>query len=546
MNRFIPLSSNIKLPGVRSWTPHTNRRQSRRSALLAPVALLLTVLLSLTASMAVNAELREAHLNNSLVAINAHKGKGGPVRGSGFVVQSDRYNGYVVTNARFLEGANTTTVRVPNSDAELVAQVLRVEYALDLALLKVNGLDVAPMKFGLQEPRIGDVVWSAVKWGNDNTTVGLSRGILGNAYDDVVSNVGMYSHSAVMGEGGIGSVMLNDCAHVIGYNMTTLSADASVKAISLSSLRGILASQNIKMTLAEGRCLSEIEVAQSKAELATVEAKRAQDEAVKAQALANSLEKKLQASNQRNESLLRQTREAREKADSALAAAESARINAEANKLEFQRTAASLEAESRAIKENFELSRIADEERFQDALARREEDAATRERTILGVAAFIVVIFAVAVFFLRGGVPGREDVVLPQMRPPKQNSVVPVINNGTVPQHSSSSEFVLDGKDEDGIRYLLRISGEQLSVGDGVVIGRNPKDSPYIINHADVSRKHARMKVMKDRVFIEDLGSTNGTSVNGLSIESKGPVSVDSGDQIIIGSVVMNLRVLSA
>ncbi|MDG2071593.1 MAG: FHA domain-containing protein [Pseudomonadales bacterium] len=106
------------------------------------------------------------------------------------------------------------------------------------------------------------------------------------------------------------------------------------------------------------------------------------------------------------------------------------------------------------------------------------------------------------------------------------------------------SEYVLDGRDEDGIRYLLRISGDQLNRNDGVVIGRNPKDSPYIINHSDVSRKHARIKLMKDRVFIEDLGSTNGTSVNGQAIEDKGLVTVNHGDQIIIGSVVMKLRVL--
>ena len=107
------------------------------------------------------------------------------------------------------------------------------------------------------------------------------------------------------------------------------------------------------------------------------------------------------------------------------------------------------------------------------------------------------------------------------------------------------SEYVLDGLDDDGIRYLLRISGDQLVNSDGVVIGRNPKDSPYIINHADVSRKHARMKVMKNRVFIEDLGSTNGTSVNGQTIDDKGLVSVSSGDQIIIGYVVMKLRVMN-
>jgi pSer/pThr/pTyr-binding forkhead associated (FHA) protein len=107
-------------------------------------------------------------------------------------------------------------------------------------------------------------------------------------------------------------------------------------------------------------------------------------------------------------------------------------------------------------------------------------------------------------------------------------------------------EYVLDGRDEDGIRYLLRISGDQMVNPEGVIIGRNPQDSPYIINHADVSRKHARMKVMKNRVFIEDLGSTNGTSVNGQSIDDKGPVSITNGDQIIIGSVVMKLRVLGA
>ncbi|MFT4799475.1 MAG: pSer/pThr/pTyr-binding forkhead associated (FHA) protein, partial [Candidatus Azotimanducaceae bacterium] len=68
---------------------------------------------------------------------------------------------------------------------------------------------------------------------------------------------------------------------------------------------------------------------------------------------------------------------------------------------------------------------------------------------------------------------------------------------------------------------------------------------PYIINHTDVSRQHARLKVMKNMVFIEDLGSTNGTSVNGQNIDEKGLFSVTHGDQIIIGSVVMKLRVMA-
>ena len=49
---------------------------------------------------------------------------------------------------------------------------------------------------------------------------------------------------------------------------------------------------------------------------------------------------------------------------------------------------------------------------------------------------------------------------------------------------------------------------------------------------------------MKNRLFIEDLESTNGTVVNGQSISNRGLVSIGDGDQIIVGSIVMNLRIL--
>jgi pSer/pThr/pTyr-binding forkhead associated (FHA) protein len=90
------------------------------------------------------------------------------------------------------------------------------------------------------------------------------------------------------------------------------------------------------------------------------------------------------------------------------------------------------------------------------------------------------------------------------------------------------------------------VPDRQLRTEAGIIIGRNPQGSPYIINHADVSRKHARMRMMQDRIFIEDLDSTNGTSVNGQSIDNKGPTSVIVGDQIIIGSVVLKLQIVGA
>jgi S1-C subfamily serine protease len=84
----------------------------------------------------------------SIVTVNSYQGKTILTRGSGFVVQSDRFNGYVVTNSSYLEGSDTTTISIPNSGAELVARVLRNEPSYDFALLKVNGLNIPPLEFG--------------------------------------------------------------------------------------------------------------------------------------------------------------------------------------------------------------------------------------------------------------------------------------------------------------------------------------------------------------------------------------------------------------
>ena len=161
---------------------------------------------------------------------------------------------------------------------------------------------------------------------------------------------------------------------------------------------------------------------------------------------------------------------------------------------------------------------------------------------LIGTSLVLLIGMVIVFLVMRGRRKSTPEQVVESSAPLDQEPV----KSDTEHHFAALTEFVLDGRDDEGIRYLLRISGDQLLNEEGVVIGRNPKDSPYVINHADVSRMHARMRVMKNRVFIEDLGSTNGTSVNGQSIEEKGLVSIDSGDQIIIGSVVMKIRVLSA
>lgn len=90
------------------------------------------------------------------------------------------------------------------------------------------------------------------------------------------------------------------------------------------------------------------------------------------------------------------------------------------------------------------------------------------------------------------------------------------------------------GKYEGG-EFRLPPEGE-------VFIGRGA-ELPVVLAEDMVSRKHARLWIAGDRVQIEDLGSTNGTFVNGERIKS---AELRVGDRILIGTSIMKLLATEA
>jgi pSer/pThr/pTyr-binding forkhead associated (FHA) protein len=68
--------------------------------------------------------------------------------------------------------------------------------------------------------------------------------------------------------------------------------------------------------------------------------------------------------------------------------------------------------------------------------------------------------------------------------------------------------------------------------GAEMVVGRDPS-CQRVIDRATVSGRHARLRRSGDRIFIEDLGSSNGTFVNGRRVE--GATEVRAGDLIGFG-----------
>jgi len=80
--------------------------------------------------------------------------------------------------------------------------------------------------------------------------------------------------------------------------------------------------------------------------------------------------------------------------------------------------------------------------------------------------------------------------------------------------------------------------------GDETVIGRHP-DCSLQINSNMVSRKHARVVNSDNGFLVEDMGSGNGTFVNGKKIE--GPTTLHHEDRIKLGPVLLRFEnVLSA
>jgi len=69
-----------------------------------------------------------------------------------------------------------------------------------------------------------------------------------------------------------------------------------------------------------------------------------------------------------------------------------------------------------------------------------------------------------------------------------------------------------------------------------VRIGRSSENDIILKNMPLASRRHAQVYPRRGSVFIEDLGSTNGTYVNGVRIH--GPVVLNNSDKIFIGGFV--------
>ena len=80
--------------------------------------------------------------------------------------------------------------------------------------------------------------------------------------------------------------------------------------------------------------------------------------------------------------------------------------------------------------------------------------------------------------------------------------------------------------------------GGEISVEHELAIGRQAEEKGQLAGDLEISRQHARISRQADGTYvIEDLGSTNGTRVNGHQIDQ--PLTLSRGDTIEVGGTTL-------
>ena len=104
--------------------------------------------------------------------------------------------------------------------------------------------------------------------------------------------------------------------------------------------------------------------------------------------------------------------------------------------------------------------------------------------------------------------------------------------------------FQIDGRMVEGVGgsgagSIVLPTGDRFALTETVItIGRHP-DSNLVLADANVSRNHAEIRPQGDKYVVVDLGSTNGSRVNGVRVDTQ---VLEDGDELTFGNTRMRFE----
>lgn len=359
----------------------------------------------------------------------------------------------------------------------------------------------------------------------------------------------MIQHNALFSPASAGSPLLNRCFQAVGVNLleeegrlfsrpVDPTQKGSAQSLASASLGSLLTSTGLSLPVAGSECLSleaetqqEREQARQAQEAERQREQEAADQRVKeAEAEA---QRQLEEAQRKEEALQREKEAAEERAR---------RIEAEKRRTEAE---AQRQLEQQEQDKQAALQRQQDEARRKEAALQREKDEAEeRQRHLLLIAA------VVGGLALLGGVllMRRKQKRLRATEQEKQN-LSGALNQAQSELSQAEEQARLRGTAPDVFLegqtppIALKIPGAALVEQAGAVVGRSPSASTFVINHEQISRQHFRLSLTADQIMIEDLGSTNGTRVDGVPLEPGQQMPVSDGSRLGLGDLELTLHI---
>jgi pSer/pThr/pTyr-binding forkhead associated (FHA) protein len=111
----------------------------------------------------------------------------------------------------------------------------------------------------------------------------------------------------------------------------------------------------------------------------------------------------------------------------------------------------------------------------------------------------------------------------------KQTSSQPIAAPSKTPSEATSWQLIAPNQ------------SIQLEIGKSLQLGR-VAGNDIVIADSSVSSKHAVLEIRREAVYLTDLGSTNGTSVNKHVIQTNTKIMLHPGDQIAFGASSFSLQ----
>ena len=455
--------------------------------------------------------------------------------------------GVLLTNASLAKQGDQFLVQDPATEARVAATVKASDPDADLALVAVPGLAAEIVTLASEPPSPGRRVDLAVPGGDDQ------EGVLHSVVEDKDGRV-RYRFTIVTGDESAGTALWNNCGELVGISDLRRGGrvpkgDENLGSSgSLPAVKAFLNAQEVELQIAPSACLSlEDQLAKSEEAGRTLEEAKTALEEERNQAVEEkaALEKKIAEIEAASTEDKRQSQEQLEALEARKAELEAQKAGIEER---LRKGSQDLAAKQQEIDEHLAARQNLEEQvqqsqeeqqRQQEEFARQQSEQERRIRTMWIVGGVLGILVLVGIAVLAQRLRRRQqrlretDEELAGAREQLE------LTNVTFP------DVILAGEGPQGASLRLKINGTALARSEaGQLIGRSSADADYVIPVDSVSRRHARIRVAGDSLTIEDLGSTNGTTIDGVKLVPGEPREVATGASIAFGDITLAARFL--